>query len=603
MKKPIVILLLAALFCNLLTPVAAAASQFPDVPEDAWYGEDVTFAVKHGWINGFPDGSFGPSAPLTRAMFVTMLYRQAGSPATTASAQPFEDVDSGAYYAAAVRWASAAGVTTGVDDTHFSPNSTVTREQVATMLYRYANSMGVPTGPVRRPIYPFTDEEDCADYALDALRWVKQTGIVEGYPDGSFLPKQAVKRSECVKLLCAIFDQLPISQPGAVRELTQWLTKPQTDPWAPWTASPDEEARAAVLSFCTELTRRSLTTEKNEVFSPVSVLYALGMTANGAKGETLSQLEDAFGVSLDRLNEYLRVCGQRLNVDTETNKVHLADSIWINENSGFTCAPEYLQTLVDFYNAQAFSGAFDQRLCDRLNEWISENTYGMIPRMLDTADPDAALYLVNTLALKLRWSDKYYTTFPGVFTTASGAQQDCRMIPGSEHWYLHDEDTVGFIKAYDCGYRFVALLPGEGISVQDYLAELSGDKLQNLLDTAETDCRVVSRTPEFSADSSFQLTAPLRELGVTDLFDPSAADLSGIGGDGLFVSGVMQKAHLKLDKDGTEAAAATIIPVAGTAAPPEKRYEVTLDRPFVYIILDDLSDLPLFVGVTTSVGD
>lgn len=595
MKRLFAIFLMTAILCAML-PQTVFAAAFPDIPEDAWYDEYVTFAVKQGWVNGFPDGSFRPSASLTRGMFVTLLYRQAGSPRTEGLAQPFKDVKSGAYYAAAVRWANAQGVTKGVDAAHFAPDGAVTREQAATMLYRYAQCMGVLTEPVRRPVLPFTDGDDCADYAREALLWMKQSGVIEGYEDGSFRPKQAVVRSECAKLLCGIYDRLPAADPAAVRELTAGIPRSEPDDTLP----DDAETRAAVLDFCAALTRESLTTEKNEVISPVSALYALGMTANGAQGETLAQLESAFGVPVDRLNEYLRGCGQRLCFDAERNKSNLANSIWINAANDFTCAPEYLQTLVKFYNAQAFYGTFDQQLCDALNEWVSENTYGMIPRMLDRVEPTSALYLVNTLALRLHWNDIYTKTLPGVFTAANGQQQACQMIPGTEHRYLHDENTVGFVKSYERRFVFAALLPDEGVSMEDYLASLTGEKLRGLLGSMETDCRVITKTPEFGADSSFRLEEPLRALGVTDLFEYGMADLSGMGSSELFVSEVLQKAHLKLDKDGTEAAAATLILVEGSAAPPEKVYEVTLDRPFVYLIMDDLTKLPLFIGVTTT---
>ena len=137
MKKRIAALLLSMIM--LATPALAA---FDDVPGDQWYAEAVEWAEAEGIMNGVADGRFDPAGGVTRAMFVAILYRMAGSPAAPESGwgYAYADVDSSAWYAVPVYWARLNGVADGVSDTQFNPTGSITREQLVTMLWRYSGS-------------------------------------------------------------------------------------------------------------------------------------------------------------------------------------------------------------------------------------------------------------------------------------------------------------------------------------------------------------------------------------------------------------------------------------------------------------------------------
>lgn len=592
-----------ALFCQLHPQKEPS---FADVAKDAWYREFVDVCAFYQWMYGYEDGKFHPEDNMTRAMFVSVLYRMDNDEEFLAHKdeyeRPFDDVPKDAWYADAALWAGVNDIVSGTSAGVFSPNAPLTREQAAAIFARYANKRLKLWTNVQGTV-TFPDQAKISDWALAAMQWLKQTGILSGDEQGNANPKGKLSRAQCATLLFQLSDyaDLAKSLPApAVRELTEGFTRSVDGSTI---EKPTKADRVALLRFCAELAKRTLTDEQSDVLSPVSALYAIGMTANGAKSETLSQLETAFGIPTERLNDFLFYYSKMLGSGA-TYKVSLADSIWINEQNSFTVNPAYMQALVDYYRAQAFYGKFDPALCDALNTWVKEKTYDMIPKLLDEINPDAALYLVNTLALQLGWAEPYETAVDGEFTTEGGTVQSCQMLYGLESSYIEDDTTTGFFKRYNNWFSFVALLPDEGVSMEDYLASLSGEKLAALLDGAEEGCIVHTCMPEFTTDSSFELKDALQAMGVVHLFDENNADLTGMGYP-LYVSKILQKAHIALDKNGTSAAAATIVEVeAATAAPGEqpKEYEVYLNRPFVYMIVDYQSQLPLFIGVVNSVG-
>lgn len=154
---------------------------------------------RHGLVNGFEDGTFRPNGQMSRAMFAMVLWRVAGSPASSA-ALPFADVAADAWYADAVRWAYAAGVINGVSATAFDPESPVTREQMVTMIVRYAEKTGAVTG-ARDDLSQFSDGMQVSSYALAAVRWAVAVGLLRGMGNGRLEPQGTATRAEVATLL------------------------------------------------------------------------------------------------------------------------------------------------------------------------------------------------------------------------------------------------------------------------------------------------------------------------------------------------------------------------------------------------------------------
>lgn len=609
MKKAISLLLALVLALSAAgAAVSADSKSYSDLDENAWYASFVGDCIANGWIDGYADCTFKPKQSMTRAEFITALFRLNADEKYADIAEnyywyfyewPFTDVSEDAAYASAVLWGKVEGIIKGTGNGKFSPDSPLTREQAATIFYRYAEAKlySDPDG-----LREFPDASDISSWAKEAVKWLQGLNMLSGDENGKLNPRRSLSRAECAKLISRLNEAMHRGAgSGSVKELTAGFTQ-TVEPGK--LAEVTDADREAILSFCAAIARENLGAEQSDVISPVSILYALGMLTSGAKGETLAQLEKAIGVSTDVLNAFLYNFGKGLYGGAD--KVQLADSVWINDENNFECNPEYLQALADYYGAEAFSGKFDPELCSELNRWVYEKTYGMIKKTLDEVDPEAALYLVNTLALQLQWAEEYYRTFDGTFTRADGEKEDVQMLRGTESCYLHDADTVGFMKYYQYGYRFVALLPDEGVSMEDYLESLTGEKISKLLSGAKYGCDVHTMMPEFKTDSKFKLVEPLQKLGVTDVFVPFVSNLKGIAEDAdLYVSDVFQKAHIELDKEGTKAAAVTVIAMKDAAAAfeePKEQYYVNLDRPFVYMILDPSGELPLFIGVVNTVA-
>lgn len=363
----------------------------------------------------------------------------------------------------------------------------------------------------------------------------------------------------------------------------------------------------AVTAFALSLLRSERAATEGVLISPVSVLNALGMVANGASGDTLKQLETAAGMSLNQLNDFLYTYRMSLPAACKSCAVSLANSAWIRED--FRVEDDFLRSCVNYYGAEMYRSAFDGSLVTDLNRWVSQKTDGMIDRLLEQA-PDALtmLYLVNAACFDARWDTPYTkadlrTGLP--FTAADGTRQTADYLTGTESIYLSGNNVTGFVKPYDGGkYAFVALLPDEGVTLADYLENLTGEHLYKLI-TDHRSADVQVSIPKFSAQSELELKEPLKDMGITDLFNVSTADLRSIGsvpsGNNLYVSSVLHKTYLELDENGTKAAAATSLEVNAGAAPPSEDVKtVTLDRPFLYMIVDTHACVPLFMGTVTS---
>ena len=178
---------------------------FYDVPNDAYYYEAVKWAAENGITGGVGNGLFAPNQPCTRAQIVTFLWRAAGSPVVN-YLMPFTDVDEGAYYAEAVRWAASTGIITGLTETTFGADGVCTRAQVVTMLYRFARAQEMDTTQGGMAIREFDDLDSVPAYALEAMDWAVNAGMLKG-DNNRLLPKNACTRAQIVTLLWRAFSK------------------------------------------------------------------------------------------------------------------------------------------------------------------------------------------------------------------------------------------------------------------------------------------------------------------------------------------------------------------------------------------------------------
>ena len=176
---------------------------FYDVPNDAYYYEAVKWAAENGITGGVGNSLFAPNQPCTRAQIVTFLWRAAGSPVVN-YLMPFTDVNEGAYYAEAVRWAASIGIVTGLTEMTFGTNDVCTRAQAATMIYRYAQAQGKGFTGAWMFLLPFTD---VPEWAYESVAWCYMNGVTTGVNETAFAPGNDCTRAQIVTFLWRAFSK------------------------------------------------------------------------------------------------------------------------------------------------------------------------------------------------------------------------------------------------------------------------------------------------------------------------------------------------------------------------------------------------------------
>ena len=373
---------------------------------------------------------------------------------------------------------------------------------------------------------------------------------------------------------------------------------------------PDMDAGAAAAAdFGVRLFKTSIEEGENTLISPLSVLYALAMTANGADGETLAQMEQVLGMDVDNQNSYM-LAYLELLPESKDYKMSLANSIWFKDDPNFAVEQSFLQTNADYYGAGAYKATFDEGTRNDINNWVKEHTDGMIPEIIDEIPDEAIMYLVNALAFDAKWADEYeeHQIREGRFTMEDGTRQDVDMMHSEEYTYLEDDLATGFIKYYkDRKYAFVAMLPNEGVSVSQYVDSLTSEHLRELLNNPQ-DLTVFASIPKFETEYDIEMSEVLQEMGMTDAFDWRVADFSRLGtynvdGMNICINRVLHKTFISVSEQGTRAGAATAVEMVAEGAMEIVEFkEVVLDRPFVYMLIDCETNLPFFIGTMMNVN-
>ena len=175
---------------------------YTDASVDAWYHDGVHYCMENGLMSGYGSQLFGPNDNLSRAQFAQILHNREDGPAAS-HLLPFEDVPDGAWYAEAVRWAAAQGIVSGYGSGMFGPGDPITREQVAVMLWRYAGTPAAAVGQELR----FIDADAISSYALEAMRWALENGVISGYGDGRLVPQGLATRAQAAQMLKNYLDR------------------------------------------------------------------------------------------------------------------------------------------------------------------------------------------------------------------------------------------------------------------------------------------------------------------------------------------------------------------------------------------------------------
>ena len=343
---------------------------------------------------------------------------------------------------------------------------------------------------------------------------------------------------------------------------------------------------------------------KNIMFSPTSLNFALGMIAEGAKGETKEVLSAYLGTSdfASYAKEYLDKI-QAYHTEDESygyqSKVKIADAVWMDD--GLTLQEKFKNTVSNSFGAEVKAVDFSatEETCDIINSWCDKNTEGLIPKIItpDLINDNTGLCLTNSLYFESGWSGEPWN----VSDTEEnfGKIEKTKYMTCTGNQYYENDKSTAFGRDYANGLSFIGILPyDEGDFTLEDL-DISG-LLKSNPEYDAVDCKM----PKLNFETSTVLNDMLSNLGLDNIFS-SNADFSGIADQNVNVDTILQKTKLELDENGTKAAAVTAVTMECMSAAVEDEpiiKTVELTRPFAFLIYDRNNDEVLFIGKVMSVS-
>ena len=364
------------------------------------------------------------------------------------------------------------------------------------------------------------------------------------------------------------------------------------------------ETAAAINGFAADFYREASNNNDNVFFSPASIYVAFGMVNEGARGETALQLRDAFGFGADAelRHGHTEQLMSSLNQRDPYATLHMANAMWLAE--WFEPYESYADIIRDIYRAEVDSVDLPAVGMDTVNAWAAEKTEGKIKRVLGEPLPDlTASVMTNAIYFKGSWAERFPAgaTSPSDFWTGERqVQADFMHMTGWFDYASSPTEQVLRMPYEGDRLSMLVVLPAE----RDGMGILEDTITPDMVDRWTADLRpaeVAVEMPKFEMGTHYDLVRPLMELGVVDIFDGAAADLSGMadlsGAGNLYVGAALHDAYVQVNEEGTEAAAVTTIIVGITSEsyePPPVPF--VADHPFLFLILDDRSGTILFMG-------
>jgi len=346
----------------------------------------------------------------------------------------------------------------------------------------------------------------------------------------------------------------------------------------------------------------SNTANANLFVSPLSVSFALGMTSNGAGGTTLDAMKNTLnfkGLTQDQVNSYYNNLITNLPQLDPNTTLKIANSVWYRQE--FNVLPDFLQTNTTSFHAKVQALDFaDPASVKQINNWVSDQTAGKIPTIIDAIPGDAVMYLINAIYFKSSWKEKFdaKNTAKRSFSLAGGStvQADFMNNTMSVNMVNYENATVAELPYSGGKYSMVIALPQNG-TVADMVAGIDSAKWQLWMNSLVT-TKAQVLLPKFKFSYEATLNNALTQLGMGIAFT-KLADFSKINATApLLITGVKHKAFVDVNEDGTTAAAVTSVEVGITSAP--LLPTITFDHPFFFAIREMKSGLIVFAGTVNN---
>ena len=352
---------------------------------------------------------------------------------------------------------------------------------------------------------------------------------------------------------------------------------------------------------------RTAQNEGSQIISPLSITYSLGMLNNGAVGQTQQEINTVLGfgdTGADAINDFCKkMLTEAPSLDKMT-KVMIANTIFVNSGQGYELKPPFVEKANTYYDAKPESRDFkDGRTLDVINQWASDHTEQMIKKALEENefDPEAVSYLLNAIYFKGEWSMKFKKneTKDEPFNNGDKVpmmHQECELS-------YADNDTYQSLNLpYGNGaYCMTVMLPHEGKTTDDILSQLNGQSWNDNLHQMYTHI-VDVKLPRFETNTNLNLVEIMSRLGMPTAFAPNQAQFDEFCNVPTYIELMKQVAKIKLDEEGTEAAAVTVTGMTATSVgeEPELPYAVFhADRSFLYVISEQSTGAIFFIGKYT----
>ena len=343
---------------------------------------------------------------------------------------------------------------------------------------------------------------------------------------------------------------------------------------------------------------------KSFVYSPLSITYVLSMVNAASEGTTRTEMQNTLGFGNREIKDVNDFCKTLIDglprVDTSV-QIHIANAIYVNKKN--TLKKQFLQDMKGYYGANAESLDFSSsKTLNRINDWCKKKTKGLIPEILSEVNPDAVSYLLNAIYFKAAWTYPFKERYTQIetFTTEKGQEKKLPMMQQTDEFrYMKNNFFAAVDLPYGDGkWRMTVILPQKGKNVSDAIDFLAIGGMSFLSHMQSRD--VSRKMPRFETESTTEdLIGTMKKMGIIRAFDESQAEIRNMCNRDVYISRMLQKAHIKVDEKGSKAAAVTsveIVTLSASMDPPEVFHA---DHPFVYVIRESSSGVILFVGKYT----
>lgn len=342
---------------------------------------------------------------------------------------------------------------------------------------------------------------------------------------------------------------------------------------------------------------------ENRVYSPLNVYMALSMLAETADGDTRQQILDLIGTEdIDTLRTQANAVWNANYRDDGVATSILASSMWMDDSLEYNQST--INTLADNYYASVFQGEMGSSDYNKaIQSWLNKQTNGLLSDQIKSVEtnPNTILAMFTTIYYQARWSDEFYDTEDKIFHSPT---EDivCEFMnqTNDNGVYYYGEKFSAVNKYLDDSGSMYFILPDEGISTDELIKD--EEALAFLVSNGDwektKEVKINLSLPKFDVKSNIDLSQGLKNLGITNCFDPATSDFTPLlNEDEIFVSDINHGARVKIDEKGVEATAYTQVLFEATAAMPlEEEIDFVLDRPFIFVI-NSYDGLPLFIGV------